>query len=107
MTMSHLHACRVVHRDLKPSKILLDCAFEPVVKLSTLAGFLDAVATADEEFMGNPLFMAPELVDHKEPKIGLPADAYAFAVLLYSMFALPAELDDDKPPPRIAPQLFS
>jgi serine/threonine protein kinase len=96
VTLSHLHACRVIHCNLKPAKIFLDEALEPVVNLSDITTFLDAVG---ETIGGTPLFMAPEL-DGDMGTIGLPIDAYAFAVTLYSIFAKPGELDDKPLPAR-------
>jgi Flp pilus assembly protein TadD/TolB-like protein len=80
------HAAGVVHRDLKPQNILVDATDRLYISDFGLAkslepGTLGLTRTGD--FLGTPLFAAPEqvqgtAVDHR-------ADVYAYGLILYQM----------------------
>jgi serine/threonine protein kinase len=92
-TMAHLHSRGILHRDLRPSKILLNDRWEPVLGMSTLSRHFDGGLNLTMA-VGTPMFMAPELWN--SDGYDFSVDVYAFSVTLYSIFAEPTELDDGK-----------
>lgn len=79
--LSHLHAHRVLHRDVKPQNIFFDRR-----NLCRLGDFGIAAFSSDSrpsKFLGTPLYLSPELIegracDHK-------ADLWALGIVLYEM----------------------
>lgn len=80
--MKHVHSRGVLHRNLKPSCVLLDAHLFP--KVGDFAIAVDLSDSAEDAGMaGTPLFMPPEVIDGGQwTKAG---DVYSFAVLLYML----------------------
>ena len=76
-------------------QIFLNENFEPLIDYSPLSKIitdpLDMTMT-----VGTPRFMAPELLLEGSETYGLPVDVYAFAFILYRMFAREITLDTKK-----------
>jgi serine/threonine-protein kinase len=77
-----LHAARILHRDVKPSNILLDESGDAALADFGLARGHDSTRlTGDGQLMGTPHYLAPELI---EGRAASPAgDVYAFGCVLY------------------------
>jgi tRNA A-37 threonylcarbamoyl transferase component Bud32/uncharacterized membrane protein YgcG len=79
--LAHVHANGVVHRDVKPSNILLDENGSPLLGdfgIALLTG--SARLTRTNEIIGTPAYLAPEQVLGDE--VGPPADVYALGLVL-------------------------
>eukprot|EP01105_Mastigella_eilhardi_P016255 TRINITY_DN3708_c0_g3_i10.p1 TRINITY_DN3708_c0_g3~~TRINITY_DN3708_c0_g3_i10.p1 ORF type:complete len:628 (-),score=110.12 TRINITY_DN3708_c0_g3_i10:97-1980(-) len=80
--MTFLHTVGVYHRDLKCSNLLLTASLQVRV-----TDFGTAIPVNKqkliEDFQGTPPYIAPEL--WLENKSGLPADVFAFAIVLWSI----------------------
>jgi len=85
--LEYAHQQGVVHRDVKPSNILITASGEPMLTDFGIAKILlDSEETADLTGtgvgIGTPEYMAPEQF---QGKTGPQADIYALAVVLYEM----------------------
>ncbi len=79
--LAYVHAHDVVHRDVKPSNILLDTdghAYLADFGLARLTGATRLTSTG--EMMGTAAYLAPEQVRGKN--LGFPVDVYALGLVL-------------------------
>jgi serine/threonine protein kinase len=80
----YLHSSLILHRDLKPANILLTTDLEPVICDFGLSAWLDPTnPTSNEDSVGTPLYMAPEVINGEN--YGTPIDVYSYGVLLYQL----------------------
>jgi serine/threonine-protein kinase len=77
-----LHAARIVHRDVKPSNVLLDGNGDAALGDFGLARGDDSTQlTHDGQLMGTPHYLAPELIEGGRATAA--SDVYAFGCVLY------------------------
>lgn len=77
-----LHRAGVLHRDVKPSNVLLDDAGSAALTDFGLARGADSTQlTRDGQLVGTVHYLAPELIEGSPA--GSASDIYAFACLLY------------------------
>lgn len=79
--LAHAHQAGIVHRDVKPSNILLDAADRPYLADFGISRLLDATTrTATGTLIGTAAYLSPEQVLGRP--VGRPADVYALGLVL-------------------------
>jgi serine/threonine protein kinase len=86
--LDYAHSEGVIHRDVKPSNILMDRRGVPILSDFGLARVAEAAADSERltqtgAMVGTPTYMAPEQCSGQEA--GAPADIYALAVIAFEM----------------------
>ena len=84
--VQYAHEHRVVHRDLKPTNILVDSEGRPVVIDFGLAAAYEALLPgAPLAISGTPAYMSPEQVAAAFGPVSAKSDVYALGLLLYEL----------------------
>ncbi|KDO22128.1 STE/STE7 protein kinase [Saprolegnia parasitica CBS 223.65] len=81
--LAHIHANRMVHRDIKPHNLLLNHAGDVKISDFGLARTLNEHAMHTKTFVGTLLYMAPERIGGGD--YGYPSDIWSFGLVLLSV----------------------
>lgn len=91
----YMHKRNFIHRDVKPSKILMDDNLCPKIRGFNLLIKSDDKAK-EKQVKGTPEYMAPEIL-MREPSTKA-MDVYSFAMVVYEIITLKKPFDDMKNP---------
>lgn len=103
--VQHAHQKGVIHRDLKPTNLLVSqCDTAPVPKVIDF-GVAKAIAqqltdrtlfTGFSQLIGTPLYMSPEQADWGNQDIDTRSDVYSLGVILYELLTGATPFDADR-----------
>lgn len=96
------HAAGVIHRDLKPTNILIDERGEPRVMDFGIACRSTGESTTSEGFSGSPAYMAPEYIQART--ISIRSDLFAAGLILIEMLT-GRRVFADSDPKRVIQQI--
>jgi serine/threonine-protein kinase len=85
--LAHAHGVGIVHRDFKPSNIMLDHQGRAIILdfgISLQLSLARSVEFLEEDVAGTPHYVAPEQV--KQGKVDHRADIFALGIVAYELF---------------------
>ncbi len=96
--LDHAHQKGVIHRDVKPSNILLGLDGRLRLLDFGLARLTEGQAlTVSAELLGTPAYMAPEQIESSWGAVGCHTDVYALGLTLYELVTLRRAFPGDSP----------
>lgn len=96
--VSAIHEAGALHRDVKPSNVLLDGQLHPRIADLGLAVILSAAEREASDIVGTPAYMAPEAAAPRSihPELRARADVYSLGCIAYEVLTGRRPFDADR-----------
>jgi len=106
--LTSLHHAGIVHRDVKPSNVMIEYGTDRTVLLDLgLARWLSGPASSRCSIVGTPQYMAPEQINADDPtKIAGHTDVYSLGCTAYELFTGAPPFAFDSIRETLAHQMF-
>lgn len=91
--LDYAHKQKVIHRDIKPTNIMIDSALSP--KIADFSIALITEATVEMGIFGTPSYMSPEQL--KDSQVSSISDIFSLGCVLYEMLAGVKAFPGDNP----------
>ena len=86
--LAAVHNAGIIHRDFKPSNIIVATDGTPILMdfgLARHAVDVDAELTREGEIVGSPAYLAPEQIESELGEVGPASDVYSLGVVLFEL----------------------
>ncbi|MBL8861119.1 MAG: protein kinase [Planctomycetes bacterium] len=94
LALAHAHAHALVHRDVKPSNVLLDTQGQPrVVDFGIARDAREGELVSRSRLEGTPYYMSPEQVRIRGQHVDHRTDVYSLGIVLYELLTLRRPFD--------------